>query len=62
MNNMPSPYLPPQFIPNVIPNQQIQEEIIKLKKEISILKERIKNLEEKEHNDYLKKDDGLYMM
>ena len=62
MNNMPYPYLPPQIIPNIDPNKQIQEEIIKIKHEINILKERIKNLEEKEHNDYLKKDDGLYMM
>lgn len=62
MNNIPYPYLLPQFIPNIDHNQQIQEEIMKLKYEINLLKERIKTLEGKEHNDYLKKDDGLYMM
>ena len=40
----------------------IEEELIKLKQEINILKERIIKLENKNKIDYLQKDDSLYMM
>lgn len=52
------------FIPNPIPYPQnnIEEEIIKLKQEIYKLKERVSLLENEKKTDYLKKDDSLYMM
>ena len=52
------------FIPNLIPYTQnnIEEEIIKLKQEIYKLKERVSLLENEKKTDYLKKDDSLYMM
>lgn len=56
MNNFQVPYIPLPF-----PNN-IEYEIIKLKKEIKQLKERIKNLENENKDDYLEKDDGLYMI
>ena len=59
MNNMPFPYLPPNFNYHL---EKYIEEINKLKYEINKLKERITNLEKKEKKDYLKKDDSLYMM
>lgn len=62
MNNMPYPYIPPQFMPEQPPKLQIQEELMKIKYEIARLKERVSALEGKEHNDYLKKDDSFYMM
>lgn len=58
MNNMQMPFFhgPPHITIN------IEEEIIKLKQEINILKEKIKKLETKTKNDYMQKDDNLYMM
>ena len=56
--NMPYP-----IFPTPIPyNNRIEEEIIKLNQEIIQLKERITKLENKKQNDYLQKDDSLYMM
>lgn len=58
MNNMPYP-----IFPSPIPyNNHIEEEIIKLNQEIIQLKERIRKLENKKQNDYLQKDDNLYMV
>lgn len=61
MNNMPYPYFPSPFSP--IPQQNnLDDELKYLKTEISKLKERIEILENKKKNDYLKKDDTLYML
>jgi len=58
---MPNPYMPPNYFP-MQQNQRIEEEIRKLKYEVARLKERVSSLEGKNKNDYLKNDDGLYMM
>lgn len=60
MNNMPYPYFPNPF--SQMPPQNLEEELNSLKMEISKLKERVNNLENKKKNDYLKKDDSLYML
>ncbi len=62
MNNMPFPFYPNPYHMGNMPGNNIEEEIIKLKQEINILKERIAKLENKNKNDYLQKDDSLYMM
>lgn len=57
MPNFPyPPYMQPQF--------NIEEELIKLKQEVIILKEKVKQLETNKPNkkDYMKKDDSLYMV
>ena len=67
MNGFVFPYLP---VPPQQPGQQmppprpdnIQQEIEKLKQEINQLKKRIANLEQKPQNDYLQKEDGMYMI
>lgn len=63
MNNMPFPYLAGLY-PSI--HETIQEEIRKLKLEITRLNERITILENKLDNknkkNYLQKDDNLYMM
>ncbi len=64
MNNFPFPYMPNSYQQNN-PYQQytnIEAEIMKLRQEIKILKEKVAFLEKKEKNDYLKKEDGLYMI
>ena len=58
MNNMPFPFFQQQFPIG----KSVEEEIIKLNQEINHLKERIEKLENKKKNDYLQKDDSLYMM
>lgn len=55
MYNTPFPYIPPQF------NNNYEEEIKKIYYEIQKLKEKLNKLE-KEKPDYLKKDDGLYII
>ena len=52
------------FMPNPIPYPQnnFEEEIIKLKQEIYQIKERLSSLENQKKTEYLKKDDSLYMM
>lgn len=60
MNIFPYPYIPNPYINMNNPN--IEEEILKLQREIKILKDRVTALENKEKNDYLKKEDGLYML
>lgn len=50
------PYPPPTSTIN------LEDEIIKLKKEIEQLKIKINNLENKNKIDYMKKDDTFYMM
>lgn len=61
MNNMQYPYFPGPF-GGMPPQNNIEEELNSLKMEISRLKERVSNLENKKKNDYLKKDDTLYML
>ena len=58
MNYFPFPYITNPF-PG-IPNQNLEQQIIALKKEIVLIKERLRVLEKKEKNDYLEKEDGLY--
>ena len=58
MNNMQFPFFPKPY--PMMGN--IEEELIKLKQEINILKERITKLENKNKTDYLQKDDTFYMM
>ncbi len=65
MNNYPWPYMPPQApqqVPPFIKPNNLEEEIIKLKNDVRILKERVSALEKKEKNEYLKKEDGMYMI
>ena len=45
-----------------MPNNNYEEEINNLKHEIKKLKERVNALENKSKKNYLKKEDGLYMM
>ena len=58
------PYIPNPTIP--FPPQKnelnIQQEIEKLKQEINNLKKRIAKLEQTPQNDYLQKEDGMYML
>lgn len=70
MNNAAFPYMPDPRLPMNSFQQQppmmgatnLEEEIVKLQKEIKQIKERLNYLENKEKNDYLKKEDGLYML
>ena len=63
MNNMPIPYMYPFPNPNYqMPSYQNQDELKKLKYEIDRLKERVQVLEEKSKNNYLKKEEGMYIM
>ena len=57
MNNFQVPYIPyPYMLPNP---ENIEQQINKKLKE---LEKRINNLEKTNKDDYLKKDDGLYMI
>lgn len=60
MNNMPYPYIIPHF--NQMPQTPNQDELTKLKYEVERLKERVNALEQKDKKNYLKKEEGLYMM
>ncbi len=63
MNNIPYPYIPMPFsTPVPMSNNNYEEEINNLKHEIEKLKERLNSLENKSKKNYLKKEDGLYMM
>ena len=60
MNNFQVPYIPYPYMP---PNpENIEQQIIKINKKIKELEQRINNLEKSNKDDYLKKDDGLYMI
>ena len=69
MNQFPFPYMPtpniqlPPYQP--IPNKEIknlEQEINRLNEEINKLKKRVTALEQGPQNDYLKKEDGMYML
>ena len=60
MNNFQVPYIPYPFMP--INNENIERQIIVINKKVKDLEERVKALEENKNNNYLKKDDGLYML
>lgn len=60
MNGTPFPYMNNPY--NQIPPPQLEQELIKIKKEIEKINRRLQVLENKEKKDYLQKDDGLYMM
>ena len=57
--NMEFPFYPR---PIPYPPYTIEEEIIRLKQEINILKERLTKFEQEKPKNYLQKDDSLYMM
>ena len=57
MNNMPYPFIQPPYY-----QENIYNELRKIKEEIKLLKEQIKKLENINKKDYLKKDDTLYMI
>ena len=58
MNNFSYPF--PPINNNYFIN--IPEEIIKLRERINILEKKIKNIENNNDNNYLKKDDNYYMI
>ena len=69
MNQFPFPYMPNPNMPQPpyqpIPNKEtknLEQEIEKLKEEIKKLKKRVTILEQGTQNDYLKKEDGMYML
>ncbi len=65
MNQFPFPYIPNFNIPSAPPTKNesnLYEEIEKLKQEINNLKKRITKLEQPTQNDYLQKEDGMYML
>lgn len=64
MNNM-FPFGPQMFLPNQNQNNQLfylEEEIKNIKQDLNKLKEKINLIEKNKKNDFLKKDDGFYMM
>ena len=67
MNQFPFPYMPNPNMPQPpyqpIPNKDTKNlEQEKLKEEIKKLKKRVTILEQGTQNDYLKKEDGMYML
>ncbi len=65
MNQFPFPYIPNFGMPPMPPQKNepnIYQEIEKLKQEINTLKKRISKLEHTPQNDYLQKEDGMYML
>ncbi|MCI6107828.1 MAG: hypothetical protein SOU84_03345 [Candidatus Faecimonas sp.] len=65
MNQFPFPYIPNFGIPPMPPQKNdsnFYQELEKLKQEINTLKKRISKLEYTTQNDYLKKEDGMYML
>ena len=58
MNPFSFPYIPP-IAP---PNENIITEIEKIKAQLNDLEKRIKILEQKKENNYLQKEDGMYMI
>ena len=69
MNQFPFPYMPNfnmppspyQSIPNK-ENKNIGQELNRLNEEINKLKKRVAALEQGPQKDYLKKEDGMYML
>ena len=57
MNNMRYPFIQPSYY-----QENIYDELRKIKEEIILLKEQIKKIENINKKDYLKKDDTLYMI
>ena len=69
MNQFPFPYMPNPNMPQPpyqpMPpkdTKNLEQEIEKLKEEIKKLKNRVTILEQGTQNDYLKKEDGMYML
>ncbi len=58
MNNMPYPFMPPIIYPQI----NYDEELKKIRYEIEEIKKRIDQLENKHTKNYLKKEDGMYIM
>ena len=58
MNPFSFTYIPP-IAP---PNENIITEIEKIKAQLNDLEKRIKKLEQKKENNYLQKEDGMYMI
>lgn len=65
MNQFPFPYIPNFNMPPVPPPKNdlnIYQEIEKLKHDVNNLKNKISKLEQGSQNEYLKKEDGMYML
>lgn len=62
MNQFPYPYIPNPSMPFFQQQKNLEQEIENLKVEINNLKKRIIKLEQNNQNDYLKKEDGMYML
>lgn len=65
MNQFPFPYIPNFAMPPTPPQKNepgLLQEIENLKQEINNLKKRINKLEQISQNDYLQKEDGMYML
>lgn len=65
MNQFPFPYIPNFNIPPVPPPKNdfnIYQEIEKLKHDVNTLKNKISKLEQSPQNEYLEKEDGMYML
>lgn len=62
MNNTPFTYFPMPYPPSQGQNQNIIEEIKKIKQDMNNLKERIEKLENKNQKNYLQNDSDLYMI
>ncbi len=65
MNQFPFPYIPNFNMPPVPPQKNdlnIYQEIEKLKHDVNNLKNKISKLEQGSQNEYLKKEDGMYML
>lgn len=56
MNNMPYPFFQPS------PPNNIYEEIKKIKEELYLIKEKLKELENSSKKDYLKKYDSFHIL
>lgn len=69
MNQIPFPYMPnfnmPGSLYQPMPNKEtknIEQELNRLNEEINNVKKRLATLEQKPQKDYLKKEDGMYML
>lgn len=60
MNNMIlPPYVPPYYNNS---QQNLEQELNRIRKELKTINERLEKLENKKNNDYLKKEDNFYIL
>lgn len=62
MNPFAFPFIPTSPLPEQQNNQNIYQELQRLKYEIDNLKKRVEALERNPQNDYLEKEDGMHMI